>query len=361
MSVLSRLVLMGLAAFFSCSATSKEMTFNVISLNHLNIIVADGEITSDTPERFRKFMTTERVEGYTIQVALNSPGGNLQGGLGLGRLVRSHGFDTVVFKYRTDSQSGKLSYRTQEAGGCYSACAMAFLGGERRSLDPQSRLGFHQFSSARGSMDQQGSVLVSEARSQLMGAELLDYIVDMGVAPTLYSRLSKTLPSEMYLPESSDLRPLEITTKAAFQEFGFEPYGKGAIAYAKFPENAVGRQLVSQISTYCKSGVPYLLLSKPEGVTVSPDIHKGLMENQKGFSISSEIDRVEYGPDAVAIRRGGQPVAEIRLDQQGARMLTKSSAGGIMVGAIYGQYSFEVEPSQEDAKRIEASFRLCIS
>ena len=178
-----------------------------------------------------------------------------------------------------------------------------------------------------------------------------------------FSRYDVRVRRPWYVPEPAELRSLNIITKVAFQEFGFEPYGKGVIAFAKFPENAVGRGQVSQISTYCKDGVPYLLLSREKWHPRYGDVAKELVKHQSGFTISREdhTGSIVYGPNSVTVRTGGKPIAEIRLDNQGALLLTQKSIGWIDVAAMHGIYNFLVNPSQEDIKKIEASFRLCMS
>jgi hypothetical protein len=60
-------------------------------------------------------------------VVLESPGGNTFEGRGVARLIRAHRLDTHV------------------AGDCFSACTLAFIAGEARTLGPRGRLGFHQY------------------------------------------------------------------------------------------------------------------------------------------------------------------------------------------------------------------------
>ncbi len=60
-------------------------------------------------------------------VALQSPGGQVYQGRGLARLFSEYQLDTYVFKE------------------CSSACATAFIGGRRRYLGEEAKLGFHQY------------------------------------------------------------------------------------------------------------------------------------------------------------------------------------------------------------------------
>ena len=119
---------------------AKEMEFELKYLNHTNAIIADGDITADTPSKFKEFIKTAAFDGFNFEVWLNSDGGNLLGGLALGAAIRAEGFlDTRVY-------SEHMSAR------CYSACAYAFMGGRERELSEDTSIGFHQFFSGQNTV-----------------------------------------------------------------------------------------------------------------------------------------------------------------------------------------------------------------
>ena len=60
-------------------------------------------------------------------VVFNSDGGNLFSGLRIGEAIHQWGFSTAVL----------------QGGTCASACALAWLGGQRRFMAPTARVGFH--------------------------------------------------------------------------------------------------------------------------------------------------------------------------------------------------------------------------
>ena len=60
-------------------------------------------------------------------IVLDSDGGSIYEGRGVARLIIERGLATYSL------------------GGCSSACTTAFIGGSRRWLAPQARLGFHQY------------------------------------------------------------------------------------------------------------------------------------------------------------------------------------------------------------------------
>lgn len=354
-------VLIGWAAI----AHAKDMTFDIVYMNHTNIVVADGDITSATPAAFQTFLDTDPFDGFRFVVALNSPGGSLVGGMQLGQMIREQGLDTTVEMYLRDPVTGEPGYQILP-GECYSSCAMAHLGGVRRAKPDGAHLGFHQFSSAGGSIRIQDSVYVVESTSQLMGATVLGYILNMGAKPELFTLLSSALPHEMWEPGPDELAELNIITRQTFQDFGFEPYGDGVVAFARSPENVVGRSVVGQVTAYCRRGVPHLLLSALDPAHgLSEHTRGAIAREQTGFYVSAAHPKksADYGPEAVAMRSaGGLPIAELRLDADGAEMITSGPATvRINVPGVTGAIlRLSTNPTDADLAAISAAFRLCI-
>ena len=106
-------------AFRSAHSASIE----VVKLNNeLDLISIDGpiEYRDDVEFRLKSFGSKKAI------VALISPGGNLDAGLSIGKQIRTSGYSTLV--------GAKL---------CASACALAWLGGERRYMTSNANIGFH--------------------------------------------------------------------------------------------------------------------------------------------------------------------------------------------------------------------------
>jgi hypothetical protein len=103
-------------------------------------VAAEGEITTDTPDVFEKFVKSEdRVNGRHISFHLyfNSPGGTLAAGVKLGELIRKYEYSTGVASTVPDGVGASKT----ERGRCASACAFAFLGGIVRTAD-DAEVGF---------------------------------------------------------------------------------------------------------------------------------------------------------------------------------------------------------------------------
>ncbi len=77
-------------------------------------------------------------------VVLESPGGNLSAGLGIGRAIRLKSFGTMV-------PSGAM---------CTSACALAWLGGVPRAMPPDAMIGFHAAHDQNQNVVSSGNALV---------------------------------------------------------------------------------------------------------------------------------------------------------------------------------------------------------
>ena len=101
------------------------------------LLIADGVIERDSDERLLK--TLGSLPGG-ITVELNSPGGDLQGGLRLGDAIRGKRLNTRV---RYAYPAGAKTAKDFRPAVCYSACALAFLGGVNRSLDDRAQYGVH--------------------------------------------------------------------------------------------------------------------------------------------------------------------------------------------------------------------------
>lgn len=138
-------------------------------------VYLDGYIDSGATGRLAEFMQREGIRHALV--FLNSPGGSLLAAMDLGRLLRTHGFDTSVGRRAPDG-------RQPDAGVCYSACPFAYAGGVRRSLLPGSTIGVHQPRNLTPVTD-------PRAFDRRVSADAQDYLHDMGVSPGLATLMSQ--------------------------------------------------------------------------------------------------------------------------------------------------------------------------
>jgi len=346
-------------------SAADEMTFDVIYMNHTNIIVADGVITESTPDRFQEFLDAGLLDGFIFIVHLNSDGGNLFGGLELGRMIREQRFATGVRAYPPRGPSDEFWDPPGTPGSCMSACALAFLGGEQRRIEDGSIIGFHQFSRASASLETYEESAVTQASTQVISSVVLGYVFSMGADVELFRLMSLAMPDEMFIPSPDEQVALGIVSRSAFSNFGFEPFRDGVIAYSVFRENVQGRQIIEQLTTFCRSGVPYILLSGPEDFSgLSQDWITQALPEMRGFEIWSNRTGVSaaYPPSNVSFRAGSRALVEVRLDQRGVSLLQEGAQGSISLPGVFGYFfGFTTEPSIADREKIRSSFRHCIS
>nr|WP_246727390.1 hypothetical protein [Rhizobium leguminosarum] len=154
------------------------ITYERLSLNDGGrLLVIKGEFEpSDDPMK----LVAEYSQYQPNVISFDSNGGSVVAAIKIGRAIRALSANTVQIR------------STQ----CASACALAFIGGVKRSAEAGS-IGVHQASfSDDAALDSKTAVTTV----QIMTGEIIGYLSDMGVSPNLL-RLSLSI-------ESSDMRYL---------------------------------------------------------------------------------------------------------------------------------------------------------
>jgi len=111
------------------------------------------------------------------RVVLAGPGGRIGTAFEINRMIRNRRLAT-----RVDT-------------GCASACTIAFLGGNDRSISPNGRLGFHQ-----GSFPGLGPNDLYESNR-----DMRRFLVASGVTPEFAQRVIDTPPNEIWTPTPQEL------------------------------------------------------------------------------------------------------------------------------------------------------------
>jgi ATP-dependent protease ClpP protease subunit len=143
------------------------------------LVHLDGPIDPGAPDRLAAALAGA---SGRIAVWLNSPGGNLFAGMQLGRIIRRYGAWTHI-----------IDSRTFLPGECYSACALAFLGGVHRFNTNGARYGVHRASLAGGATT--GERDLARDLSVAVGS----YIREMAIDARLLDLWEKAAPDEMYV------------------------------------------------------------------------------------------------------------------------------------------------------------------
>ncbi|WP_246805936.1 MULTISPECIES: hypothetical protein [unclassified Ensifer] len=165
-----------------------------ISLSRINsqngppIILVEGTFAySDDPAALAREVAAT---GARL-ISFNSSGGNIVAAMAYGRMIRSLGLSTIQ----------------PRATECASACALAFVGGVARVADPGA-IGVHQSSFAP---DSTLSGHEAVAAVQQLTAQIIAYLIEMGVDPALL-QLSLSIPAnDMRYLTSSEMAVYKIT------------------------------------------------------------------------------------------------------------------------------------------------------
>jgi len=209
------IVFFGLAAFFAClsgpaRADASAMSFRLARLEGSacgarcpRVIVAQGVIEEDTPENFIAFLQSMS-PGANVRdvVVLDSPGGRVVASMRLGAALRKLRAAVIVARFGDDVEIGLPT-----AGQCMSACVYAMMGGVRRIVPPESRLGIHRMSSQDGGAPGRFfDAPVTTYASDDMVSALASYAAQMGVSPTVIRLAERIPPQEIHIVSPAELR-----------------------------------------------------------------------------------------------------------------------------------------------------------
>lgn len=190
------------------SAISAPMEFKVHEGASLcaecTLLIADGEITNDSHVLLEKVLLEHRdaFEKDTT-IVFNSPGGNLLAGLAIGEVIRTNGFNTHIARVEVNSESDLILTE----GICASACAYAYLGGHRRSIEQQSKYGLHQMSTQS---DQAVPLNEAVRTTQDIIAEVSFFIERMGASAEIVTIATRTSNDSIHWVDDGSLSTLRI-------------------------------------------------------------------------------------------------------------------------------------------------------
>ena len=198
---------LGIVVTLICSASlaspGHALDFNLGADNRT--VFASGVIDGDAATRFAAFVSASRLDNATgITVVLNSPGGRLRGGLGLGNAIRAKQWNTLVGR----GVAPFWSSTTIHSGTCSSACTLAFLGGATRQLAEGSRVGVHQFSTP--DENQRTSETYISVQSTL--SLVMNYVRKMGADVQVVEAAAAVRPDKIRFLTESELMAWRVTT-----------------------------------------------------------------------------------------------------------------------------------------------------
>ena len=196
------------AAIVLAAPALADMSFRVVALSPggPRVVAADGQITRSTVGDFREFLLEHRkTPGLRTLVYIHSPGGSVAGAMKLGEAFRRIGAGVIVARMvgGDDSRPGQTT-----AGGCFSACVYALMGGARRVVPPRSLVGVHKMFAFTAGADPSGD---SGARRRdfddgAVAGALARYAVRMGVSRELVERAERSSPDSVHMLSQAEIR-----------------------------------------------------------------------------------------------------------------------------------------------------------
>ncbi len=200
----------GLLAQAAHPAKSEEMSFRVVGLSGgcgvrcPQIIAAQGEIGEGTPDAFINFVRSNVASGNLHGIVLlDSPGGKVVASMELGQALRRLGMAVIVARPAANQGAQAMALAS---GRCYSACVYALMGGRKRVIPPQSRVGIHRMFNYSTSFDfSEGLVRERNYDDGGMRAMLARYASGMGVSAELVNLAERTSPDQLYMLTSRDI------------------------------------------------------------------------------------------------------------------------------------------------------------
>lgn len=191
-SILQSLLLAAAVLAFPCGLRAAEMSFRLVDFGNPakckascpQVIAAEGEITSDTPQAFLDFAVAHIGSGRLHAIVLmHSQGGQVVASMELGAALRAVGAAVIIAR----APPGRAAVNGAVlAGRCYSACVYALMGAVTRVAPAQSRVGIHRMFmyEANRNPDSASNLSRVYAASPLV-ERLAAYAQQMGVNPEL--------------------------------------------------------------------------------------------------------------------------------------------------------------------------------
>ena len=324
--------------------------YKVISGNSSWYIELDGEFDVGAAIRVAAALEAAGTDGADIYI--NSPGGNLMEGMRIGRLIRKSGANTYIGTLARDSKknfAGKIGL-TQVPGYCYSACALAFLGGIYRYAWEPVKYGVHRFSSSAAATS--GDLDVG----QIVAASIGAYIKEMDVGPALFSLMVEQGRESMRLLTTSELATLNVSNNGrqkptwSIEVIEGGQYLRGVQA-TNFGEG--------KAALFCEKGQVVYYSFYQAGTEQSRSIARG------GWFHSLLVDgRTVALPDSIRAKASGQEIsAAIPLTREQVLSIAGSSKVGhaMQLGRDAPTFvGYQIDIPSTASRRVSTFLRNCL-
>lgn len=214
-------------------------------------IAADGAITRDSAKKLSEFIQKNDINTEDTWLVVNSPGGDVYGGMELGLLVRAFKMNVGVATTITSEPEGAgRTFEHTEPGICASACVFTLMGGVKREVwDEESRIGVHQFAPATDHITNASEAL-SDAQSLV--AIMHKYATEMDVNVAIFGISSSVKPDQMHWLSMADMEKLNLLTsrsKPVPSKWQLKPNGEALLARV-VQEQQDGRTVAFDLSCH---------------------------------------------------------------------------------------------------------------
>jgi hypothetical protein len=162
-------------------------------------IYVEGEIGESILADLERVVAEQRLT--EARVLFDSEGGDLLAAVEIGYFLRERSFVTEVAGFGG-------AWGERRPAHCHSACALAFLGGKYRFLDPASRLAVHQFTTPRA--DGTASQRQVERETQALAGLLVGYLRQMGVDLAFFDRMTRRPHEDLEWFGLEELRQMNV-------------------------------------------------------------------------------------------------------------------------------------------------------
>lgn len=169
-----------------------KLTFSQLeSGQDAGMVLLNGMISDGDAAHFARWMDAQAAEA--TGVVLNSPGGDVQEALQIGRILRDTGLPVTV----------------PENAICLSACPYILAGGLERVVSRRATVGVHQHYFGENTY-LPAFLMVSDIQSGQ--AEVMTYLNEMGIDPLLMAKALVTPPDDIYVLIPDELESFKLAT-----------------------------------------------------------------------------------------------------------------------------------------------------
>jgi hypothetical protein len=180
-----------------CSLANSEVSYTPSTDTKLPLIALSGEIGPDDFKQFVTFSSMARDSSETYRVYVDSPGGDVEIAMAIGRVIR--GDDALV--------------RVKEESQCLSSCIFVLAGASRRWV--QGVVGIHR------PFTLDDKLLTADAQKQRyeqLGLEIQAYLSEMNIPIDLYNYMLRISPHDMKLLSQDELQSYGLSENDPYMD-----------------------------------------------------------------------------------------------------------------------------------------------